>query len=265
MESMIESLEWTAEDELAAGKQTINSLFFSSEWEEKWNWWIWLQLAAQENEWEQIKWVYEFDLGGFTSRGEQTKQAAIQKLQFLMEAAAVWMMKAISLFSLWLVGYGRPKRQWLRQEKRTRRREIDWFMKTKPRKWMNKPTPSWAAVDWWMNEKNESSNKAERSCVCEWGAKAVASAAVSESKQIQSIAGPPQVPQLMDEFVFFLCCSIKEINYCGLWAGGPSAARQLRSIVFIKQFHSMPLAPSSLIKKRRRAEQMSLLLVEERE
>ena len=34
MESMIESLEWTAEDELAAGKQTINSLFFSSEWED---------------------------------------------------------------------------------------------------------------------------------------------------------------------------------------------------------------------------------------
>ena len=47
MESMIESLEWTAEDELAASKQTINSLFFSSEWEEKWNWWIWLQLAAR--------------------------------------------------------------------------------------------------------------------------------------------------------------------------------------------------------------------------
>ena len=78
MESMIESLEWTAEDELAAGKQTINSLFFSSEWEEKWNWWIWLQLAAQENEWmktiDECEWNQLAEWFHFSRRTNQTSR-----------------------------------------------------------------------------------------------------------------------------------------------------------------------------------------------
>ena len=59
----------------ANNKSTISSLW---EWEEK-SWFDWLQLAAQENEWEQINWIHEIDLGGFTSRGEQPSQSTKQQ------------------------------------------------------------------------------------------------------------------------------------------------------------------------------------------
>ena len=92
------------------------------------------------------------------------------------ESCWLWLMKAIPFLSLWLVGYGRWHRQWLRQEKRTRGKGIDWFMNNKRKKeseLMNEATNQFRKeihlwIEWrngaaccWMNQWTEGRSAAQ--------------------------------------------------------------------------------------------------------
>ena len=84
------------------------------------------------------------------------------------------MMKAILFFSLWLVGYGRWHRQWLRQEKRTRRREIGWDELSKKTNKKNEQRENNLNffVEWRRLIKSLKWNKGmDCFLLCEWGPK----------------------------------------------------------------------------------------------
>ena len=111
------------------------------EWMNEDNWWMWMK-----------------SIGGMVSFLAENKPNKPQYKNFSFwwrqPLFEWWKQSLSSLFDWWVMGWWAS--QWLRQEKRTRRREIDWFMKTKPIKssavclrrqqlveWMNKFICSW--------------------------------------------------------------------------------------------------------------------------